>query len=299
MDAKSADARTHEFDTQDVEYVRHGDKPLLARVYKPRGDGPFPALVDLHGGAWCIADRNTDKVRHEFLASHGCVVVSIDFRMAKEGAYPLALADINYAVRWTKLHAKELKTRPDLVGISGQSSGGHLAMLAAMRPHDPRYTAIPLPAGSPALDATVRFAVLSWPVINPLSRYRHAKRAAALPNPPEWPKGIIDKHNQFWGTEDNMAEGNPMLMLELGEKAVMPPAIWHQGRGDVMHDYKDEDSSSPDTEAPRFAKNYRKAGGEIELCYFDSDRKPGHSPDLTKIGDTFPRMLAFIDKHKG
>ncbi len=75
-----------------------------------------------------------------------------------EGAYPKALADINYAIRWVKLHAKDLKTRPDLVGISGQSSGGHLAMLAAMRPHDPRYTAIPLPAGSPALDATVKAA---------------------------------------------------------------------------------------------------------------------------------------------
>ena len=66
---------------------------------------------------------------------------------AREGAYPLALTDINYAVRWTKLHAKDLKTRPDLVGISGQSSGGHLAMLAAMRPHDPRYTAIAAAGG--------------------------------------------------------------------------------------------------------------------------------------------------------
>jgi carboxylesterase type B len=54
------------------------------------------------------------------------VVVSLDWRTAKEGAYPLALADINYAIRWVKLHAKELKTAPDLVGISGQSSGGHL-----------------------------------------------------------------------------------------------------------------------------------------------------------------------------
>ena len=134
MDAKTVDARTHEFDVQDVEYLRHGDKPLLAKVYKPRGEGPFPALVDLHGGAWCLADRNTDKVRHEVLAGHGVVVVSLDWRTAREGAYPLALADINYAIRWVKLHAKELKTRPDLVGISGQSSGGHLAMLAAMRP---------------------------------------------------------------------------------------------------------------------------------------------------------------------
>ena len=131
MDAKTVDARTHEFDVQDIEYLRHGDKPLLAKVYKPRGEGPFPALVDLHGGAWCLADRNTDKVRHEVLAGHGVVVVSLDWRTAKEGAYPLALADINYAIRWVKLHAKELKTRADLVGISGQSSGGHLAMLAA------------------------------------------------------------------------------------------------------------------------------------------------------------------------
>ena len=106
MDAKTVDARTHEFDVQDVEYLRHGDKPLLAKVYKPRGEGPFPALVDLHGGAWCLADRNTDKVRLEVLAGHGVVVVSLDWRTAKEGAYPMALADINYAIRWVKLHAK-------------------------------------------------------------------------------------------------------------------------------------------------------------------------------------------------
>src|SRR6188508_2263936 len=140
MDAKTAEARTHEFDVQDVEYLRHGGKPLLAKVYKPRGEGPFPALVDLHGGAWCLADRNTDKVRHEVLAGHGVIVISLDWRTAREGAYPLALAD--------------------LVGISGQSSGGHLAMLAAMRPNDPRYTTISLPAGSPVLDATVKAVVM-------------------------------------------------------------------------------------------------------------------------------------------
>jgi acetyl esterase len=170
-------------------------------------------------------------------------------------------------------------------------------MLAAMRPNDARYTTIPLPAGSPALDATVRAVVLSWPVINPLGRYRFAKRQGALPNPPAWPPGIVDNHIQFWGGEENMTEGNPMLILERGEKVALPPAIWHQGRGDVLHDYKDEDFKGSDTEAPRFAANYKRAGGDIELTYFDSDRQPGHSPDLTKIGDTFEKMLAFIGKH--
>src|SRR4029078_11975685 len=102
--------RTHEFDVQDIEYLRHGDKPLLAKVYKPRGDGPFPALVDLHGGGSGIAGRTTDKVRHEFLAGHGVVVVSLDWRTAKEGAYPKALADIHYATRWAQQHHHDPQT---------------------------------------------------------------------------------------------------------------------------------------------------------------------------------------------
>ena len=297
MDAKTADARTHQFDVEDVEYLRHGDQAFLARVFRPRGDGPFPAVIDLHGGCWCLQNRLSDRVRHEWLAGHGIVVLSLDWRTAREGAYPKSLQDINYAVRWTKLHARELKTRPDLIGTSGQSSGGHLAMLVAMRPHDPRYAALPLPPGSPAFDATVGCVIMSWPVINPLGRYHHAKRQAALSNAPEWPPAIVDKHDQFWPDEAAMADGNPMLMLERGEKVALPPAIWHQGREDALHDYKDLDSPSAETEAPRFATNYRKAGGEIELCYFDGDRNVGHAPDLTKTGDTFDRMLAFINKH--
>ncbi len=162
------DNRTTEYDVQDVEYLRHGDKPLLARVFTPRGQGPFPALVECHGGAWCLSDRKTEHLRHEFIASHGIVSIALDFRSGTEAKYPASAQDINYAVRWAKLHAGDLKTKPELVGISGQSSGGHLAMLVAMRPHDARYAAIALPAGSPRHDASVRCAVLSWPVINPL-----------------------------------------------------------------------------------------------------------------------------------
>src|SRR5947209_20110486 len=80
---------------------------------------------------------------------------SLDFRSGNEDPYPSSVQDINYAVRWAKLNARALRTRAELVGLSGQSSGGHLAMLVAMRPRDARYLAIPLPAGSSAQDATV------------------------------------------------------------------------------------------------------------------------------------------------
>ena len=158
-------------DVEDVEYLRHGDKPLLARLFKPKGDGPFPLIVDLHGGAWCVGTRESDAVINEALAKSGVVVAALDFRMPPDAAYPGSMADINYAIRWLKACATSLKSRADLVGVLGVSSGAHQAMLGAMKPADPRYAAIALPSGSPAVDGTVRCVVLCWPVIDPLGRF--------------------------------------------------------------------------------------------------------------------------------
>jgi acetyl esterase/lipase len=231
------------------------------------------------------------------MATHGIVSIALDFRSGNEDSYPASVQDINYAVRWTKLNARALKTRADVVGLSGQSSGGHLAMLVAMRPHDPRYAAIQLPPGSSEHDATVRCVVMSWPVINPLSRYRLAHGVLVGTNPPEWPKSIIPRQDAYWRSEANMAEGNPMLALERGEKVATPPAVWFQGRGDLLHDYKDVAASFPGNEPQRFVANYRKAGGEITLEYIDAERHAGHSPDLSKSGDMFQRMVAFVGRH--
>jgi acetyl esterase/lipase len=299
MTTATLSAKPQAFDVDDVEYLRHGDKPLLARVHKPRGDGPFPALVECHGGGWCAQDRLTEKLRHEAMASNGIVSIALDFRSGNEAPYPASVQDINYAVRWAKLNARTLKTRPDLVGLSGQSSGGHLAMLVAMRPHDPRYTAIPLPAGSATHDASVRCVVMSWPVINPFSRYRHAKRLVAAGNAPEWAKAAGPRQEEYWQSEANMAEGSPLLILERGEQIQLPPAVWFQAHGDAMHDYKDVESEFPGNEPQRFVAAYRKAGGDIALEYFEGGQHPGSSPDLSQTGDMFERMVAFVGKRAG
>ena len=146
-------AMTSTVQVEDVEYLRHGSTPLLARLFKPSGTGPFPLIVELHGGAWCRGDRLNDTALNEPLAKSGVVVAALDFRMPPEAPYPASLADINYAIRWLKARAADLGSRPDLFGVLGISSGAHQAMLGAMRPRDPRYAAVPLPAGAAAADA--------------------------------------------------------------------------------------------------------------------------------------------------
>lgn len=167
----------HAFDVEDVEYLRHGGKPLLARIYTPHGTGPFPAIVELHGGAWTQFDRTRGKSLHEALARSGIVVAALDFRQGAEGAYPLSVADINHGIRWLKANAETFKTRADLVGASGNSTGGHLAMLVAMRPYDPRYASIALPG--PAKDVDASGGPRKMDASTPLLHVLNAGRSAA------------------------------------------------------------------------------------------------------------------------
>jgi len=275
-------ATRYEIDVKDVEYLRHGDKPLLARIYQPRGAGPFPVIIDLHGGAWTKKDRTSDVATCEGLARAGIVAVALDFRMPPQAKYPASIADVNYAVRWCKTRATELKSRPDMVGILGVSSGGQQAMISAMRPADPRYAALPGKAGVDAsFDAAVRCVVLCWPVIDPLGRYEYAKQKIAAGDAKqaqEW----ITAHDQYWAGEAEMAEGSPTRALERGEKVLMPPVLYLQGTADPAH---------PRPNLERFVAAYRKAGGRVDLHWFD-----GMSQAFISEEPTHPNSLAAIEK---
>jgi hypothetical protein len=188
-----------------------------------------------------------------------------------------------------KANAGRLRLDPARVGITGQSSGGHLAMLAAMRPDDERYKSLPLDGGDGSIDARVRCVGMTWPVINPISRYRYALRERQGGNPPGWIGDIPERHDIYWRDEDAMIEGNPMLALENGEAVETPPAIWIQGRPDPVHDYRDPASPLDLNEPDRFVANYRKAGGDIDIVDIDQ---------ATRAGSTsFEPLAAFFRKH--
>ena len=243
----------YEIDINDVEYFRHGDSMLLARIVMPISGGPFPAIVHLHGGAWTENDRTKDDKMLSTIARFGVTVVSIDFRMPPVAGYPASLADANSAVRWTKANAERLRTTPERVGIMGASSGGHQAVLAGMRPQDPRYTAIPVDG---EFDASVPYVVALWPVIDPLGRYHYAKDLERAGQRPEFTANIIAAHDAYWGSEDAMSEGSPVEILERGEAIATPPIFYVGSEVDESHPYPHLD---------KFVTSYRARGGVVNL----------------------------------
>jgi acetyl esterase len=271
----------YEFMVKDVVYQRNGDKSRLARLYRPAGNGPFPAVLQVHSGAWNNKDRTDGQNTALDLANAGIVVLSIDFRNAPEAPYPASLQDINYGIRWLKAHAAEFGSSPDRVGAYGTSSGGHQVLLAALRPEDPRYRALPL-GDAPEMDARLAFVVSGWGVLFPLERYKLAKAQGRAE--------LAKSHDTFFGNEETQIEASPGLILERGEKVDLPPALVFQGT---------EDEWTPVALAQRLAAAYRGAGGTIDLLLLEGERhtfvnERPFAPNSIKAVAT---MTAFIKKH--
>jgi acetyl esterase len=271
----------HTVHIEDVEYQRQGGRPLLARLYRPGGVGPFPAVLQVHGGAWVSKDRSDNDFIAKALAESGIFVASIDFRMPPEAPYPASLADINLATRWLKANAREFRSRTNWVGSFGTSSGGHQVLLAAMRPEDTRYNALWLP-DAPALDARLAFVISGWGVLDPLLRYDLARNAGKV--------ALVENHHTFWSDEAAMTEGSPPRILERGEKVDLPPALIFGG---------DRDEWVPVEVMRKFVADYRKAGGDAELQLF-ADADHGFmtgKPEAPYAAAAIGHMKTFIHKH--
>ena len=242
--------RKFEIKSWDVEYRRNPIRTLMARIYQPQDDGPFPVLLDVHGGAWNGQDRTANQLMDRGLAESGILVVAIDVLWASEAAYPGSVQDVNFGVRWLKAHAREWKGDPTSVALLGGSSGGHVSELVGMRPYDPRYNVHKLEE-APDVDATVPYVVVRSPISDPYARYLQAHRMQR--------EFLIQNSLTYFRPWEAIFEGNPQFILERGERVALPPMFILQGGLD--------DNVIPEIQH-RFAASYRAAGGEAELEVF-------------------------------
>src|SRR5215467_2518396 len=253
---------------------------LMARIYQPKEQGPFPTVLDLHGGAWNGKNRLAEEPMDRGLAASGVLVVAIDMTLAPEAPYPACVQDANYSVRWLKVNAAKWNGDASKIGVYGSSSGGHVAELLAMRPRDPRYSSIPL-AAAPNVDATVAYVATRSPISNTLARYENAERRGN--------SDMVKNNKVFFNPWETIHESNPQEILEREEKVAMVPFLIMQGALD--------DNVLPEVQE-KFVKTYQAAGGHCEYRLFENSvhewvAQPGPQTDKARevVKDFIARQL--------
>jgi len=223
---------------------------LMARIYQPKGPGPFLTVLDLHGGAWNAKNRLAEEPMDRALAASGLLVVAVDLTLAPEAPYPACVQDANFAVRWLKANAATWNGDASKIGVYASSSGGHVAELLAMRPRDARYNSIPL-ASAPDVDATVAYVAMRSPISSTFARYENAERRGN--------QNMMKNNKVFFNPWETIHESNPQEILERGEKVTLVPLLIMQGALD--------DNMLPEVQE-KFASTYKGAGGACDYQLF-------------------------------
>jgi acetyl esterase/lipase len=241
----------YEVEERDVPYLMRDGAELLARIYRPKGEGAgLPAIVDIHGGAWNRNDRTSGALHCRALAACGIVVASLDFRQGPAHRHPAANEDIAAGVRWVRSEARALGIDRRQVGICGSSSGGQLALMHAL---------------TATGDAAVAYVLALYPVTDPLARYHYVLSREDEPMPESGfdAKRLIASHRAYFADEAAMAEASVTLLVESGQARARPPVFVAQ---------PERDDNVPASITEGFVRAYRGVGGRIEHAHVPRER---------------------------
>ena len=117
---------------KNIVYKEIDGETLKLDAYIPEGDGPFPAILVVHGGAWRLGSKGQLAMYARSLAKRGYVCFAINYRLAPKHKSPAQTEDCRDAVRWIRQHGEKYKADPERIGAMGYSAGGHLVSMLAV-----------------------------------------------------------------------------------------------------------------------------------------------------------------------
>ena len=242
--------------TSTLVYARADGAPLVAERFSPLGSGRAgKAVVMVHGGAWTTNDRLTPTVLCEHLAADGFDVFSLDFRDGRNGKHPCAVDDIRAGVRFVRANAPALGVDGERIGLVGSSSGGHLALLAALQPDGDAHGGTAIVVDGAVRDgadvpAAVCCLAALWPVADPQHRFHYAARAGRAE--------LVAAHERYFVDEAQMREAGVPRLLMAGEATDVPPLLLVQ---------PGEDANVPRRMTLDLVRAYQHAGGALRYLF--------------------------------
>ncbi|MFT4255778.1 MAG: alpha/beta hydrolase fold domain-containing protein [Pseudoxanthomonas sp.] len=195
--------------------------PVRLRIHHPVLPGqPRPTLLFMHGGGWAMFSIDThDRVMREYAAASGCAVVGVEYALAPEVRYPVALNQVVGVVRWLKTHGAQHGLDPQRLALGGDSAGGNLSFGAALKLRD---------AGeADAVKAILSIYGGSTPDCSPASLQRYGTPQDMLTG---------EEVRVFWNNYIGHVRDkrDPYLAVQLADLRGLPPTYLVIGECDVL-----------------------------------------------------------------
>jgi acetyl esterase len=240
-----------------------GEIPV--RIYQPHGAGVKPVLLYFHGGGWVIGTLDSyDATCRELAQGAGCVVVSVDYRLAPEHRYPAAPDDCYAALKWVAANAASLGADANRLAVGGDSAGGNLSAVVSQMARD---------KGGPA----IRFQLLIYPVTDAdFTRGSYASNAEGY---------LLTTVSMHWFWDHYLPEKSKRAdayasPLRAKDLSGLPPAWVCTAEFDPLRD-----------EGEAYAKRLQEAGVSTQLTRFD-----GLIHGFILMGLVAPKAQAAIDE---
>jgi acetyl esterase/lipase len=254
----------------DLVYTKAGDQELKLDLARPAtGDGPFPGVVVIHGGAWRGGDKASNRRILAEFAKRGYVAISPQYRFCPQDPFPAQVYDVKAAVRWLRSHASEYKLDAGHIGATGFSAGGHLALMLGMTgPDDGLEGDVPADAPSSRVQAVVNY---------------FGPTELGAPDIPDVSRPLVKDF--LGGTPDEKPDACRKASPVTFASADDPPILTFQGTKDPL---------VPHTQAFKLTDALTQAGvpGRVELLV-----GAGHGWGGEDLARTLNETYQFFDKY--
>jgi len=267
----------------DLSYA-HTSPAQKLDVYLPdTGDGPFPVVVHIHGGAFATGDKREIPLR-PFLGGlrRGYAVISVNYRLSGEAVFPAGLQDLKTAIRWLRANCDQYLLDPNRIAACGGSSGGNSSAMLCLTADVPELDDLSL--GQPELSCRVQAAV-DW--FGPTDFLKMDEQLAESGLGPRDHNQADSPESRYLGARiteipEKVRQANPITYV----RADMPPILIQHGRLDNL---------VPVQQSIMFARELERVAPD--RYEFDILENAGHGDPLFETDDNMARVFAFLDMH--
>jgi acetyl esterase/lipase len=251
-------------------------------IYLPEGDGPFPMVILIHGGAFKMGDKSMETSNATYLVSKGYAAASINYRLSGEAKFPAQIQDCKSAVRFIKANAAKYKVNPDKIASWGSSAGGNLSSLLGTTADVAELEEIS--QGNSSFSSRVS-ASIDW--FGPINFSTMDQEATAL--------GFTLNTNSASSPESQLMGAAVANIPEQVQKA-NPASYITSDDAAFFIQAGDADRNIPYTQSRNFYEALLPVLGESNVS-FELIAGAGHGGSQFNSSSNLENVIAFLDKH--